>query len=265
MGGGGSRSSGEQQQPTKQKQMWEFQRNIPGRIGIFPRHAKSSKEVRWFEVAPFCVSHTATAWEEREREHPNDLPIIVIVTNNIGFENFAPTFSTETPSDPDANLHEYRMNLNTGTVTETTLLRIRSDFPNTNSKWLGKDEDGASGRKRYVYAGMLNYQEPNHAPFIEGIYKYDLLHRSWRKEMFESFVCGGEPFFVPKLGGGKEEDDGYVVVLVNNFQQRQTELRVYDAVTFGDGASLVATIICPRRVVPLGTHGIWIGEDEVVL
>jgi carotenoid cleavage dioxygenase-like enzyme len=117
---------------------------------------------------------------------------------------------------------------------------------------------------------MLNYQEPNHAPVIEGMYKYDLLSKSWTSEMFrhdddDHVVCGGEPYFVPKISC-RAEDDGYLVVLVNDFRKRRTELRVHDAVMFGqDTTSLVATIVCPKRIIPLGTHGLWIGKDEVVL
>ena len=70
MGGSGGRDNG----------IWRFRRDIPGRIGIFPRHATESTQVQWFEVEPYCVSHTACAWEETDAGDGN--PVVIIVTNN---------------------------------------------------------------------------------------------------------------------------------------------------------------------------------------
>ena len=99
--------------------IWQFRRDIPGKIGIFPRHATDGSQVRWFTVEPFCVSHTACAWEEVDAD--DGQPIVVVVTNNIGHESFSPTFPLETPVDPDANLHEYRFHIGSGRVSERAL------------------------------------------------------------------------------------------------------------------------------------------------
>lgn len=240
-------------------EIWKFQRDIPGRIGVFPRYAKDKSEVRWFEVDPFCVSHTACAWEEDDDETGH--PIIVIVTNNIGHESFSPTFPKETPRDPDANLHMYRINLGNGTVEETGLMRLRSDFPTTNTIW-NKKENGVI--PRFVYAALLDYEEPNHAPQLFGAYKYDLLTHECKRELWGGKCYGGEPLFAPRLNPCSE-DDGYVLVLVNNAEKCRTELRILDAKNFGSESksALLATIVCPRRVIPMGTHGLWLDETSV--
>ena len=51
----------------------------------------------------------------------------------------------------------------------------------------------------------------------------------------------------------------------NNAAQRRTELRIFDALRFGEpnGGALVATIVCPRRIVPMGTHGLWLEQSAV--
>ena len=136
----------------------------------------------------------------------------------------------------------------------------------------------------------MDYQEPNHAPFLFGCYKFDLAKGTFRTQLWgaeKGRYCAGEPFFVPRRRPGSSgspvdqdeeaqlaEDDGYLVVLVNDVRRQRTELRVYDAGPefgvegegSGAGATIpapVATIVCPRRIVPLGTHGIFLAADEI--
>ena len=272
--------------------MWEFRRDVPGRIGIFPRHAQDESEVEWFDVEPFCVSHVVNAWEEEVMVAEGEEPVVevVIVANNIGYESFNPQFPAETPRDPDANLHKWRLRLARKTnrketaaaaaAQESVLRRVRSDFPQYNHTRTGRP-------LRYVYAQLLDYEEPNHAPYLFGAYKYDLRTDTFKDHVWgeeKGRYLGGEAFFVPRVPPstdtgvpgrrGKEEaadeegaeDDGFLLVLVNDVRKKRTELRVYDARTFGDGAGNgppVATVVCPRRIVPLGTHGVWLSQEEV--
>ena len=240
--------------PAGKNGVWKFDRDRPGRIGVFPRDATAASQVKWFEVAPFCVSHTACCWED-----PRDGDVIVVVTNNIGHESFSAKFPAETPQDPDANLHMYRLRWSTGVVEEERVLwRGRSDFPTTNRQW--------KGTPRYVYAALLDYTEPQHCPQLFGFYKHDLRTGARTTVSYaDTRTCfGGEPLFVPRVGGSTE-DDGYVLVLVNNVPKKRTELRIYDAQKLeatAEGAH-VATVECPRRITPLGTHGIWLNANDI--
>ncbi len=241
------------------KDMWEFRRDIPGRIGVFPRYATDESSVKWFEVPPYCVSHTANAYEEGNE--------VVIVANCIGFESFKPKFPRETPTDPDAKLREWRLNLQTGEVKEQSLRWTRSDFPVINPKFAGK-------RFRYLYAQLIDYEEPNHAPYLYGTYKYDLVTRTHKEIIWgggkkgrkgRAKFMGCEAFFVAKKNS-QREDDGYLIVIVNNMDKKQTELRVYDASTFGNSMrdDPLVRVVCPRRLMPLGTHGLWLSEEDVL-
>jgi carotenoid 9,10(9',10')-cleavage dioxygenase 1 len=248
----------------QQQGMWEFKNKNNGRIGIFPRHAKSEEEVVWFDVQPFCVSHTVNAYEE---DHGN---VIVLICNNIGHEGFQPKFPLETPQDPLANLHEWRFYLNTKHVEERALRRnLRSDFPAINLQYTGK-------KFRYIYAQLLNYEEPNHAPFLFGTYKYDLHTNTYKEEIWKGsddrnddtgMFHGCEGIFIPRTNNNNnscdDEDNGFMLVLVNNVNKRRTELRIYDCKRLGEANALVCTIQCPRRLLPLGTHGIWLDENQV--
>ena len=133
---------------------------------------------------------------------------------------------------------------------------MRSDFPTINPLYVGRPF-------RFVYCSLLDYQEPNHAPFLFGCYKFDLHTGRFREQIWGKGCLGGETLFVPRQKA-RSEDDGYLLVLVNNVPLRRTELRMYDALTLGNPNCLVATIACPRRIVPLGTHGLWVSEDEVL-
>lgn len=113
-----------------------------------------------------------------------------------------------------------------------------------------------------MYCSLLDYQEPNHAPFLYGCYKFDLVTGRFREQLWGKECLGGEALFVPRQNA-RSEDDGYLLVLVNNVPLRRTELRMYDALTLGeDPHCLVATIACPRRIIPLGTHGLWLSKHE---
>jgi carotenoid cleavage dioxygenase-like enzyme len=241
--------------------VWTYRRDIPGRIGYFPRHATSQEDVQWVNVEPYAVSHTAACFEDDEDG------CLVIVTNNIGEESFSPKFPKETPLDPDANLHMYRINTANGIVRESVLWRGRSDFPTTNKSW--------KGSIRYVYAALLDYQEPNHCPHLYGMYKYDLKTKCMKKQIWSSSSSlpspsstslrfGGEPLFVPRKDS-IEEDDGYVLVLINDLFKQRTELRIYDARKFGEEDCLLATVIPQgnKRIQPLGTHGIFLNQQQL--
>ena len=238
--------------------MWQFDDSTKGRIGIFPRHATSENEIIWFEVEPFCVSHTVNAYEDNDT--------IVLICNNIGYEGFQPTFPLETPRDPLANLHQWRFNMKTKQIHEQTLRgNVRSDFPVINLQYTGE-------KNRYLYSQLVNYEEPNHAPFLFGAYKYDLQTNTYKEEIWKGSddsndddgkFYGSEGIFVPRRNH-EEEDDGYMLVLINNVNKRRTELRIYDCKSFGEKNSLKCTIASPRRLIPLGTHGIWLNEHDVM-
>ena len=112
---------------------------------------------------------------------------------------------------------------------------------------------------------LLDYEEPNHFAYLFGAYKYDLQTRTYKEQLWgeRGRFFGGECSFVPRPGA-TAEDDGYLLTLVNDVRQQRTELRVYDAANFGNpGCEPLAKIVCPRRVIPLGTHGLWLTEDQV--
>lgn len=231
------------------KGAWDFRRDIPGRIGVFPRHAKSNAEVKWFDVKPFCVSHTINAFDDGDE--------IVVICNNIGFEEFKPGFSVETPQDPDANLHEWRLNVRTGLVKECMLRHLRSDFGQYNWAYTGR-------RFRYVYSQHVDYDEPHHCPYVFGCYKFDLQTKTYKEQFHgEKFSCnGGETVFVPRPNA-TDEDDGYLLLILTCSKKRRSELVIYDARTFGDpGNEVLCRIILPKRVIPLGTHGLWMTRQE---
>ena len=72
-------------------------------------------------------------------------------------------------------------------------------------------------------------------------------------------VCG-EPIFVCRKGGSAE-DDGYVLVYVNDELNDTSRLCVFDATSLSAGP--VAEVHVPHRV-PQGLHGSWINQGVVI-
>jgi carotenoid cleavage dioxygenase len=72
-------------------------------------------------------------------------------------------------------------------------------------------------------------------------------------------MVGSEAAFAPRVGG-KDEDDGYVVVFVTAADRSRSEVQILNAKTFEDGP--VARVLLPTRV-PAGFHGTWVRGDRM--
>ena len=77
---------------------------------------------------------------------------------------------------------------------------------------------------------------------------------------FDSNSVCGEPIFVSRKGGSAE-DDGYVLVYVNDELDDTSSLCIFDATSLSAGP--VAEVPMPHRV-PQGLHGSWIDQDVVI-
>ena len=106
-----------------------FDRNLPARFGLLPRHAEGS-QVRWFEAPSCYVFHTLHAFEEGDD----------VVLDACRMEDFdmGSLDSTTAPTpesrrmlrdDSPQSLYRWRFNTKTGAVSEGALDDQKSDFP----------------------------------------------------------------------------------------------------------------------------------------
>ncbi|CAA3015460.1 carotenoid cleavage dioxygenase 7, chloroplastic [Olea europaea subsp. europaea] len=125
-----------------------------------------------------------------------------------------------------------------------------TDFPTINQDFCG-------GKNTYVYAATtsgLRQALPNF-PFdtvVKLNTKDKSLHSTWSTRR-RRFI--GEPIFIPK---GREEDDGYLLVVEYAVSTQRCYLVILDSKLMGEKNVLVARFEVPRNLnFPLGFHGFW--------
>lgn len=218
-----------------------FESNKSSRFGIVPRHGDNSN-IRWFETPACYVFHTLNAYEEGDE-------IVLIACRMDSTKVLMSEDSTSALEDTTPRLHQWRFNLNTGTISETRLDDIASDFPRINENFLGR-------RNRYGYTARMTGDS---MPLFDGLVKYDFNTGTSQTHEFGSERYGGEAVFAPHPDG-INEDDGWLMTFVYDCNSKTSELVVIDA---RDVASEpVARVLIPQRV-PYGFHGAWIEEAEI--
>jgi carotenoid cleavage dioxygenase-like enzyme len=221
-----------------------FDREAPARFGVLPRHG-AGEQPRWFEASPCYAYHTVNAWEE-EREGRRTITIVAA-----RIEDPLPADRAPDPRVPRLDfiqlvpfLHRWRLDLDSGAVTEERLDDRPTEFPRVNPAKIGRPS-------RFAWNVTL---APTSRLLFEGLVKYDLLTgrsttRSWGPGRW-----GTEAVFAARPGA-TAEDDGWVLVQLTLEGEERAELVVLDAADLE--APPVATVKIPRRV-PIGFHTTWV-------
>ena len=215
-----------------------FEAEHGSRIGIMPRYG-SDEDVTWFTVDVGVVIHTANAWEE------GDVVVIQACRSKSSDIIGAAEVDTDEPTDLLGQMYEWRINVETGDITEGPLHDYYSDFSRINEAYAGS-------KTRYTYSSEF---DQTRAITFKSIMKFD---RETGNTLHHNFGEGryvGEAVFAPKIGSS-EEDDGYVICFIQDENVNQSECVVIDAKNFSGDP--VARILIPHRV-PYGFHSGWVG------
>ncbi|MGI9294002.1 MAG: carotenoid oxygenase family protein, partial [Pseudomonadales bacterium] len=151
-----------------------------------------------------------------------------------------------TPLEPHAHLYLFRLNLESGEVTEQR--RLAEHFyerPSYNTAYIGKPT-------RYAY---LLDEQGSGGVMGKGVMKYDLIDEKEIKFFDYGEFLGGEALFVPKANVNAE-DDGYLVDLL--MADDKAYLLIIDAKTMEE----LAKLHLPQRV-PYGVHACWLSEQQL--
>jgi carotenoid cleavage dioxygenase len=219
-----------------------FEKEHGSRIGVLPRFG-SDADVRWFEVEPGVVIHTANAWEEdgfvvlqASRSRTTD---IIGAGVDTGGDN----------TEKMGQLYEWRINLDSGEVAERLLSGVYCDFTRINDNYAGV-------QNRYIYGACFH---PTRAVIFEGLVKYDNEAGTSEVYTYGEGRYGGEAVFAPRADA-QSEDDGYLICFVHDEITDQSECLVIDAQNVTAGP--VARILIPHRV-PYGFHATWVPRRHV--
>lgn len=229
-----------------------FHRDLPARFGVLPRRGESS-DVRWFDCEPCYILHVSNCWEEGEWLVMDGCrsinPIQTAVDGEGELAHMLAYMRLE------ANAYRWRFNLRTGEVREGDIDKLNTEFNKTNPLYHGV-------KSRYAYHQRIPLlTEGGHTLRFTGLVKYDNdsgLAQQWD---YGENVYGSEAPFAPRAGAtaSSVEDDGYVITLVTDANNWQSECLVFDAKDVPQGP--IARVRLPHRV-PAGFHASWArGED----
>jgi carotenoid cleavage dioxygenase len=227
-----------------------FDRDLPSRFGLLPRHAEGS-QVRWFEAPSCYIFHTLNAFEEGDE--------VVLDACRMSSVDLGALDSTVAPrvedrrvlsDDAERGLYRWRFNTRTGAVKEEELDDQDSDFPRV--------ADSLAGYKtRFGYTAR--FASSSGPAGSDALIKYDLQTGKNSVHLHGPKRFGGEGVFVPNPAGASE-DDGWVVTYVYDGNSGGSEFVVIDARNME--AAPLARVPLPQRV-PYGFHGAWISEERI--
>ena len=223
--------------------------DLPSRFGVVARNGDNN-EVQWFEATPCFILHTANYYEEGEE---------IVMDGCISLNPSGPgvgeagDYNARIMAHLDKHrtqtrLHRWRFNLRTGETSEEFLDDEVVEFPVCRNNVKGY-------YNRYIYTSLF---EPGQW-LMNGIKKYDLETGDTTRYEYGPGRYGGEVHFAARQGS-QSEDDGYLVVFVQDMNLDRSECVLYDAQDIARGP--ICQIVLPERI-QTGTHACWVEGERL--
>lgn len=207
------------------------------RVGLIPRHG-SAADIRWYEVGPCYVFHTANAFELEN----GDVVMDVIAYSRMFYQ------SKLGPENHPSTLERWLLPANGRQVQRQVISSNQQEFPRINEHY-------ATQPYQYVYSIGVNIDAPDQG---QPVYKYDVNTGEQWQYHFGQHCIPSEVIFVANDTHTKE-DDGWLLAYVYNIQTQQSSVVILRADDLASGP--IATITLPVRV-PLGFHANWIALSD---
>tara|TARA_B110000285_G_scaffold8336_1_gene8557 strand:- start:4 stop:1626 length:1623 start_codon:yes stop_codon:yes gene_type:complete len=218
-----------------------FDADYKMRWGVIKRDHQPGDPVRWFTTdQPGHLWHVVNGWEETRDDGGTDIVLFAPV-----FRSYPSNLPIHNPQEPHAKFNKWRLNLDSGQVTEDrVLLDHFYERPSFNTAYIGR-------QNRYAY--LLD--EEKEGMMARGVLKYDMVDEREIAYFDYGEFYGGEALFVPRTNASSE-DDGYLLELL--MMADRAELLIIDAATMQE----MARLHLPQRV-PFGVHSCWLNQEKV--
>lgn len=208
--------------------------HYPARVGVLRRDSDDATAVRWTELdRPCYVFHPMNA-------HNDDRSIdIDLVVHERVFDA-----DPLGPTEGRPRLERWRIDVRTGALRRDRLAEEHMEFPRIDERHAtGACRDGWAVGGTDDLSGEHRLMRTNAADGVVA------------QRDFGKHSAAGEFTFVPSSPAAPE-GDGVVMGFVTDLAEEVTDLRILDAQTLED----VATVRLPQRV-PAGFHGNWLQQS----
>lgn len=223
--------------------------DLPSRFAVIPRYG-SAEDIKWFEAdATYCL-HWNNAYENGDE----------IILEGYFQENPEPGNYDNAPPGLERmmafldnhllkpRLHRWRFNLVSGETKEERLDDKILEFGAINQQY-------SCSKHRYSYSMM-----PTKGWFtFDGICKHD--HESGKSNTynFGKGIFGSEVCFAPRENS-KDEDDGYLVSIITDMNNKSSSCILFDAKNIQNGP--ICSMRLPQQICS-GTHATWAQMSEI--
>ena len=210
---------------------------------------KAGRHPNGFNIEPGYIFHTINACEIGDR--------IILDTCH-----YTTLWQTNADSfDSPAMVRRYDIHRSHNFVREETMFDIRCEYPRIDERRTGMPN-------RYAYVATMAEERQSTVGFGHRIVKLDMAQRASVHHHFGPQRYVGEPVFVPREAGtgdetasSGEEDDGYVLTIVYNREDKTSTLVILSASDIAEDP--LAAIHLPQRI-PYGFHGTWIPSANLI-
>jgi len=206
----------------------------PARVGLLPRTGNLA-ELRWFEVEPCQVFHTANAY---------DLDDGSVVVDAVVYQRVFDR-SRQGLETSQTRLERWHLDAARGRVERKVFSECKQEFPRC-------DERRTTQPYRYAYTIGIDVEHIGPQP----LYRHDLETGNVLRHDFGPHHVPSEAVFVPRAADGSE-DDGWLLSYVYDADADRSSVVILNARDFAGEPQ--AVIELPLRV-PLTFHGNWIAD-----
>jgi len=228
---------------VKEGTVFFFNKTAPARLGLLPRRARASSEMRWFALPEAFMSfHTMAAWEEGDT--------VVLLTFRQDEMSLGVYGDENAQRVSFPKLWKITLNTVTGAIAQSKMSDLVGEFPRVNEATWGT-------KTRFGWFSLSGDDKTYHGATMHGVVKIDL-ESGEQLGRIDFDGWGGETVFAPKEGASAE-DDGYLMNIVRD-PQGQNALFVWDAKTMEPEA--VAKVQIPGHV-PFGFHTAFVPQSDL--
>ncbi len=206
------------------------------RVGLLPRDGEA-KDIIWCEAPKCYVFHAVNAFDLETSDGNSKVVVDLCRFDRMFYSDL------HGPDESIPKLARWTIDPSTRTISEEIVSEQSQDFPTHDPRVVAR-------KHRYAYTSWLGSGSTCRTDMETG----EIIHHDHGEGRF-----GGEPLFIPREGNSDEED-GWVMVCVNDVNHEPAELVILDANDIT--GKPVARIHLPQRV-PDGFHGSWIPDCSI--